>query len=136
MISIGAVFRGPELRESRIDRAIKSAGKAAERLRGAFEFGSSPAINVVFYVPGSIGRLDWEGMRDAKFSRQQQLLMIQVAVPEQIVQPTTPIMFVIESLHGANAVAFEFFRRKGMQFPLADAEKMVAEIEASIWNSA
>ena len=101
MISIGAVFRGPELRDSRIDRAIKAVGKTAEMLRGEFEFGNSPAINVVFYVPGSTGSLDWEGMRDSKFSRQQQLLMVQVAVPDEIAQSTTPSMFVVESLYGA-----------------------------------
>ncbi len=132
MISIGAVFRGPELQDSRIDLAIRAAGKAAKTLRGEFEIGNSPAINVVFYVPGSTGRLDWDGIRDSKFSRQQQLLMIQVAVPDEIILSTKADLFVIESLYGANAVAFEFFRQKGMQFPLADAEKLVSEIDASI----
>lgn len=135
MISIGSVLKGPELSGSPIDRAIMSATKATAKLRGKFEFGNSPAINVVFYVPGSTGSLDWEGMRDSKFSRQQQLLMVQVAVPDKVVQSTTPSMFVVESLYGANAIAFEFFRQKGIQFPLADAEKLVSEIEASIRNS-
>jgi hypothetical protein len=136
MISIGSVLKGPELSGLPIGRAIIAAIKATEMLRGEFEFGNSPAINVVFYVPGSTGRLDWEGMRDSKFSRQEQLLMIQVAVPEKIVQSTTPSMFIIESLYGANAIAFEFFRQKGIHFPLGDAEKLVSEIEANIRNSA
>lgn len=132
MISIGAVFRGSELKDSSIDQKIKAVGKSAEKLRGDFEFGESPAINVVFHVPGSMGGPDWDGLRDAKFSRQQQLLMVQVAVPESVVDSATPEVFLIESLYGANVIAFEFFRQKGMQYPLVDAEKLVSEIEVTI----
>ncbi len=130
MIALGGVFQGPELEGSLIDRTIKEAGKAAAELRGDFEFGSSPAVNVIFYVPGSLGSPDWDGLRDAKFSRRQQLLMVQVAVPENVVDSSDPKDFVIESLYGANAVAFEFFRQKNMDFPLAEAEQLVAKIES------
>ena len=110
--------------------------KIAAELRGNFEFGSRPAVNVVFYVPGSLGSPDWDGLRDAKFSRQQQLLMVQVAVPENIVESANPEDFVIESLYGANAVAFEFFRQKNMDFPLAEAEQLVASIESRMKKAA
>lgn len=112
-----------------------AANKAAAKFRGEFELGKRPAINVVFYVPGSTGSPDWDGIRDSKFSRYQQLLMVQVAVPDELVQSASPDVFVMESLYGANAIAFEFLRQKGMQFPLAEAEKLVSEIEAHIRNS-
>ena len=130
MISIGYDLYGPELDGSPIDLALRAAMKIAAELRGDFEFGSSPAVNVVFYVPGSLGSPDWDGLRDAKFSRRQQLLMVQVAVPENVVESSDPEDFVIESLYGANAVAFEFFRQKNMDFPLAEAEQLVAKIES------
>lgn len=136
MISIGSVLKGPELSGSPIDRAILAVTKATAELRGAFIFGSTAAINVVFYVPGSTGRLDWVGIRDSKFSRQQQLLMVQVAVPDEIVKSTKPHEFVMECLHGANAIAFEFFRQKGIQFPLAAAEKLLIEVKNSIRDTA
>lgn len=126
MISVGAVFRGEELKGSKIQRAITAAMKACPD----FEIGSCPAVNVVFHVPGSLGSPGWDGLRDAKFSPRQQLLMVQVVVPETIVESESPKGFVIESLYGANAVAFEFFRQKNMDFPLAEAEQLVASIES------
>ena len=136
MISIGSVLKGPELRDSPIDRAIMAALRAAKELRGDFEFGSTPAVNVVFYVPGSTGSPDWDGLRDAKFSRQQKFLMVQVAVPEDAVESPAPEDFVIGSLYGANAVAFEFFRQRKIEYPLADAEALVEQIESRIREAA
>ena len=136
MISIGCDLFGPELDKTPIDLALRVGMKIAAELRGNFEFGSRPAVNVVFYVPGSLGSPDWDGLRDAKFSRQQQLLMVQVAVPENIVESANPEDFVIESLYGANAVAFEFFRQKNMDFPLAEAEQLVASIESRMKKAA
>ncbi|MAX38772.1 MAG: hypothetical protein CME33_19620 [Gimesia sp.] len=40
---------------------------------------------------------------------------------------------MIESLYGANAVAFEFFRQKNMNYPLEDAEKLVSNVEAKLF---
>jgi hypothetical protein len=136
MISVGAVFRGEELRGSKIQVAITAAMKACPDFEKEFEVGSFPAVNVVFHVPGSTGSPDWDGLRDAKFSRQQQLLMVQVAVPESVVESANPEDFVIESLYGANAVAFEFFRQKNMDFPLAEAEQLVASIESRMKKAA
>jgi len=132
MISIGTVLKGPELAGSTIDRAIVAAAKAAKEVRGNFEFGSMPAVNIVFHVPGSLGRPDWDGLVDTKYSKQKQLLLVQVAVPQEIVDSPTPEDFVVESLFGANAVAFEFFRQRNIVFPLADAEQLVTGIESSI----
>jgi hypothetical protein len=55
--------------------------------------------------------------RMTKFSRKQQMLMLQVAVPASLVNSPTLKEYLIESLHRANTMAFEVFRKKGMQFP-------------------
>ncbi|MCA8992497.1 MAG: hypothetical protein KDA88_10980 [Planctomycetaceae bacterium] len=135
MIALGSVYRGPELPGTRIDLAITKAMNAAAELRGSFEFGSGPAINVVFHVPGSLGKPDWDGLRDATYSRKLQLLMVQVAVPDDVVESPGLETFIIEGLYGANAIAFEFFRQKKLTFPLADAERMVVSIAAIMHDS-
>jgi hypothetical protein len=129
MILIGNVFRGPEHQASKTKRLLSKLMELSMELRGLFEVGDCPAVNVVFYVPGSLGAFDWDGIRDAKFSKQQKLLMVQVAVPANMIDSPSLKDELIESLHGANAVAFEFFRQKGMQFPLADAEDLVLRIK-------
>lgn len=135
MISIGTVLNGPELSGCPVDRVIHAAMKAAVELRGDFEFGSALAVNVVFFVPGSLGSLDWDGLRESKYSRKKQLLLIQVAVPLEAIESDRPEDFVIESLYGANAVAFEFFRQKRIEFPLAEAEMLVSQIEACVQSN-
>lgn len=132
MISIGAVYRGPELRDSHINRVISASMQSAMKIRSELESASRPSVNVIFYVPGSLGEPDWDGLREAKFSLRQKLLMVQVAVPQEVVDSATPEDYVIESLYGANAVAFEFFRQKQMQFPLAEAEQLVKSIASSV----
>lgn len=135
MISIGSVLRGPELEGSQIYRLIGALIKAAAECSGSIECATGPAINVVFHVPGSLGRPDWDGIRDAKFSRQRQLLMVQVAVPANMVESPALKDYLIRSLFGANAVAFEFFRQKGLPFPLAEAEKLVQRIKEKMEGS-
>src|SRR5262249_8838944 len=96
------------------------------------ENSTGPEINVVFYVAGSLGSPDWDGVRDAKFSRKRQLLMVQVAVPPELVRSRTLNEYLFDSLDRANAVAFEFFRTKGLSFPLADAERLVRRIRERV----
>lgn len=128
MISIGAVFRGSELKDSLADRLITTAMKAARECRDALVSGIHPAINVVFYFPGSLGSFDWDGLRDGKFSQKRQLLMVQVAVPSELVNSQTLKDFLVESLHAANQLAFDFFQRRGIDYSLAEADNLVQRI--------
>ena len=128
MISIGSIFSGPELKESAIDTAIKRLTKAAIDVRGDFVLGQHPSVNVVFHVPGSLGGPGSEYIQTGKFSRKQQLLLVAVPVPDTEVSNDQVMDFLIDSLKSANAVAFDFFRNKGLNFPLAVAEEMVGKI--------
>ena len=49
-------------------------------------------------------------------------------MPADVVQRNAALDFVIRELHGANALAFEFYRQKKMEFPLAEAEQLVGRI--------
>jgi hypothetical protein len=129
MITIGVDIGGPEIIGTPIDRSIMAAMRGAITARGNCQEGSVPAVNVVFFTPGSVGGLpDWDHGRVVKYSAKRKLLLVQVAVPEEMVRSKSALDYVIKELYGANALAFEFYRQKGIDFALADAEKLVAEI--------
>lgn len=132
MISIGAVYEGLELRGSPICETINAIGKAVIKLRGDFEIGKSPAVNVVFYVPGSLGGVDWEGSRDSTFSRKQRLLMVQVAIPKEVADSENPVDFLVEALHEANVIAFEGFRKRKIEYPFDEAETLIDDVKRKL----
>jgi hypothetical protein len=132
MISIGAVYLGPELDRSWADRRIGTLMRAAAKLRGWFEVGHFPAINVVFYVPGSFEKVKFDKIRDAKFSRKKRLLMIQVPIPASEVNSKSLDDFLIKSLHDANLIGTQYFQEKGMVFPYQEAEELVSQIEKEL----
>ncbi len=130
MISIGAHFRGPELEGSPIDKRLSSAMKAVIAECRDFRDGSAPAVNVVFYVPGSLGGFDIPKIEASRFSRKQQLLLVAVPVPEAVAAAGGSVEFVIDALHKANTIAAEVFAKKGAQsFDLAKAEAIVEKVK-------
>lgn len=81
-------------------------------------------VNAVFVVPGSLGGTGFEGLNFGQYSRKDKAVVVQISVPLQVVQSVSA-GFIKGALHGANAMAFEFFRQKGESFPLRDAEALV-----------
>lgn len=125
MISIGAVYRGPELRGSEANRRVMDATKALNKLRGPMNLGDVPLVNTVFVFPGSLGAADFSGLQFGEYSQKDKAVVVQVAVPADVMNSPDFGAFLIDSLHGANAMAFEFFRQKGEPFPLREAESLV-----------
>ncbi len=134
MISIGAHFRGPELDGSLIKHAIRRAMKAVEQARGpGYEEHAAPAVNVVFYVPGSLGDFDIPKIEASRFSRKQKLLLVAVPVPAEMVESDAAAEFVIDALRQANRIAAETFARKETEpFALQRAEAIVDQVERSL----
>jgi hypothetical protein len=134
MISIGGHYNGPELEGSAIDLLIRSAAKAVKRFRGDdYEAHSVPAVNVVFYVPGSLGAEGPTKIEAARFSRKQKLLLVAVPVPRDVAEAGGSIEFVIDALHRANAIATEVFAKKGVgAFDLAKAEALVEKVRQTL----
>jgi len=91
-----------------------------------------PSINVVYFVPGSFESTKFSGMRDAKFSRKRQLLMVQVAVPDRKWDASSFDDFLIDSLRDANILAFDYFEKKGIVYPIAEADKLVDQLRQEI----
>jgi hypothetical protein len=128
MISIGAVFHGPELRDSQIDRLIMAASKALKELRDPLKTGDTPWVNAVFVVSGSLDEVDFEGLEYGDYSKKRKGVVVKIAVPKKVIQANELEKFVVNSLQGANAMAFEFFRQRGEEFPLREAEAWVADV--------
>jgi hypothetical protein len=128
VISIGAVYQGPELKGSRINLSIMAASKVLKELRGSLIDHGRPWVNAVFVVPGSLGAVDFDGLEYGDYSKKDHAVVVKVAVPASVVQSDEIVDFIFESLHGSNAMAFEFFRLKGENFPLREAEDLVLQI--------
>ena len=130
-IAIVTQLGDPELEASKVVSAINFIKKTIEASQRDFVEGSSPAIKVIFCVGGASAWPDWDHGRVTKYFIEQQRLLIEVAVPKNIANSAAVIDYLIEELHGANALAFEFYRQKGIKFPLAEAEKVIAGIKAA-----
>lgn len=130
MISIGIRLKGPELSKSPIDQALTAALNAAIEARGEFRVGDEPSVNVVFLVPGSLGKPEFDYLREGKFSAKDKLLLVEAPVPMKVMSSESITSFIVDALHGANAVAFDFYRRRGKeQFALDKAEALVKKIQ-------
>jgi hypothetical protein len=124
-ISVGSVLGGPEQVDTPIQLAIRAVSNAVFDICGDE---GAPGVNVVFYAPGSLIAPDFDYPRTGKFSKREQLLMVQVPLNREIVEASQPqiVQSLLDGLQAANAVAFDFFSTKGIDFPLADAESIVA----------
>ena len=153
MISIGVRYGGPEQDGSAIEQLLRATSKVLMNELGPvvgeddfgpcaprpvsgpyFEVGATPAVNVVFYVPGSlVGYEDLTQIEAARFSRKQKLLLVAVPVPAEMVESDAAAQFVIGALHEANRIAAETFARKGTEpFDLQRAEAIVDQVERSL----
>lgn len=134
MISIGGVYKGPELKGSPINLALMNAARILNAARGSLRLGEAPIVNAVFVVSGSLGRPAFEGLEFGEFSEKDMAVVVQIAVPEALVQGEEG-QFIVGALRGANAMAFEFFRRRDAVFRLEDAEKLVTTLADTIRTS-
>ena len=135
MISIGVVYGGPEQRGSALYNILSVANTVTIEVCGEPSSGKTPSVNVVFYVEGSVNAPNWDGLRDGTFSEKDMKLMVQVAVPNSLVDGDGAVEFLIDALHGANAIAFDVFDEQGMQYLLREAEVLVEKIKAGVQDS-
>ena len=136
MITIGANYEGPELEGSPIHQLIRATMQVVADIRGEPdpEKFSAPAVNVVFYVPGSLGDFpDLKQIEAARFSRKERLVLVAVPVPKDIAKAGASVDFVVDALRQAVAIAAEVFARKGVEgFDLAKANAIVEEVKTAV----
>lgn len=73
MISIGGVYRGPELRGSEINRTIMAITRVLNDLRGPLTLGELPVVNAVFVVPGTLGDAGFSGLQFGQSSQKDKV---------------------------------------------------------------
>ena len=77
-LAIGAVAGGPGSSRDWTD-AVKLLGRRVMELREGVE--SPLSVNVVYQIPGQFLQPDFDGTRSGRFSRKENRLLIQVALP-------------------------------------------------------
>jgi hypothetical protein len=129
MIAIGEHYRGPEHRDSRISTALDKAGAVVRKLRPKnYANGTTPWVNPVFIVAGSLGTPDFSDVRLGHYSKDEKGIVIEVAIPQTVVDSDNLRDPIVRGLQMANALAFHFFEEKGLDFPLREAEALVAQV--------
>jgi hypothetical protein len=102
--------------------------------RADWQPGISPGLNVVFYVPGSLG--DFSNVTKiaaGRFSRKQKLLLVEVPVPRDVAESGGSVEFVIDALRQAIVIAAEVFARKGHEpFDPARANAIVDRVNHTL----
>jgi hypothetical protein len=120
MLFIGSVQGGPEVATALVGKAESRLMNVVDQVVGDFAIGSTSALNIVFHIPGSMApNVGYDGLRDGKFSREEKLLTIQVAVPKEIAvcdDEETILNFLFDSLRKANRIAAKYFKKKGMEY--------------------
>jgi hypothetical protein len=128
-IAISSQFGGPDAEASKIASAIKLIKEAAAVLQGDFIEGSGPAIKVIFCIPGRNAQTDWHHGRISKYLKEQKRLVIEVGVPQGVVESDFPFDYLLLELHGANAIAFHFYEeQERLEYPLRQTEELVERI--------
>jgi len=136
---IGAIFGGPEVPDSAcyaalgrlgrrsdaaLRRARRSAGKAAPSDRQG-------GLDIVFHVPGSIIKPEFSGERTGKFSRRERLLMVQIAVPAELVWSPKVEHFMLEALRRSIRLAKPVYDKAGIPFSVERYTELVDRMQSA-----
>ena len=128
MLYIGEIRGGPELDNAPIINAISRLFS----LKGSDgpELGTS--LDIVFQIPGSVFSPEFEGVRTGRFSRKEQILQIQIAVPKEMVYENEDdaLSFCFEALRTASGLAAERLKKAKAPFNEAALRDLIARVEA------
>ena len=108
--------------------------QAVEDVCGEPETISTPRVNVVFYVPGSLLAFeDLKKIEAARFTRKEKLLLVAVPVSREVAKLGASVAFIVDALRQAVAIAADVFARKKVAgFDLADAEVIVDKVRIAM----
>ena len=84
-------------------------------------------INIVFHVPGSVVKPDYSGIRTGRFSVKEKTLMIQVSVPENVMDSPELDSFFQKSMIEAIHLAKGYFEKKKLQFDEVEYLRIIQE---------
>lgn len=134
--SFGAIYGGPEIRandaiflrtEAQIARFIKiKQDNVLCKNEGE--------INLVWHVPGTMFKPEFEGLRTGKFSKREKTLMVQAAVPSNLVYGEYPEEFIFGVIRQAITIAQTVFRSAKIPFAADEHLNFINTVER-LWKS-
>lgn len=96
-LSIGSIVGGSTPTNKSWENAIETLMKSIKHER--INVDVPLKLNVVFHVPGNILKPEFEGVRTGRFSKSMAMLMVQVAVPEEV--PPDPLAHLKDAVGAA-----------------------------------
>lgn len=126
VLSVGASVGGVTPRPSRWGDAVMALARRVREMRGGTE--SAISVNVVYYVPGEVVGVDWDGVRTGRYDAKAKLLMVQVAVPDEPQLHAETLL--LERLGEAITEAERWASRKGVASDLASLHAIVDRLKA------
>ena len=127
---LGAVIGGPDVDPE--CPLLAEQKRLWKRLAGLMPAeGSTPLIDLVFHVPGSMLQPEFTGIRVGSFSRKHKLVQIQVAVPESELNGPNPKQFLIASMRSAVTLAEARFRKAGLALDIPLHASFISAVESA-----
>jgi hypothetical protein len=124
VLSVGSVVGGSTSTNRLWRDAIGELTRAVAEARA--DVASPLNVNVVFQVPGNVVRPDFEGVRTGRFSKADRLLLVQVALPDEV--PDEPGGYLRGALSIAIAEAEEWARRRSVAPDLKPLRELAARL--------
>lgn len=122
---------GPEV-DNGIGEAIRRMSRITRVLDEASDVPSSEGtVDVVYHVPGSLVRPDYEGVRTGRWDKRDQMLQVQVAVPESMRSDDDELAeFLKRTLLEAVEAAEQHLAKKAPGLSLERAKAVATEAAA------
>lgn len=124
VLSIGSVVGRSTSTNRRWRDAIGELTRAVADARS--DIRSPLNVNVVFQVAGNVVQPDFEGARTGRYSKADRLLLVQVALPDDV--PDDPDGYLREALLDAIAEAEGWARRRSIAPDLGALRELAARV--------
>ena len=113
---IGAYYPDRELTNTPLGEAVtRTAAKLAAFRKQSIQ-SSQPSVELCYMVPGKDDAPDFEGMRLHSFDSDSDILRIEAAIPEAMVNSRHAQDYVIAALQDAVDNAFDFYSEQKRLF--------------------
>ena len=131
-LHIGMITGGPDAEHSRFDAIERTIARLVIGTRDESPIAIGGSVDLVFHVPGSITKPDYEGIRTGRFSRKDEMIQIQVSVPEEVVNSEDPAPFIFASMREAVEMAHPAFKSTGIAFSVPEYMAFIDVIEKKL----
>lgn len=127
-IHISTMMANRSLDESSFMRAVTKAAIHLAEFRQLPVQNTTPVLDIVFLLPGREEQADFDGLRLHSFTRTGQVLRIESAVPEKMLNSIHAERFVIAVLEDAVDAAGEYFNEQQLLFNTAEHIALINQL--------